>query len=215
MHNKWIWLGCLILLAYLSPYVIYGEDVHIRVHDNMDSNIVWYKVLAESGSIFTLTDVQLPYAIDGLPRSALPSAFDAALWLYVLFEPITAYTISQTIMRFAAFFGMYLLLTRFVVKKETTPWITVGISLAFAMLPYWPSGVLSIAGMPLALYVFLMIRKYRTNAPKHTWVLLLLIPFFANFVLSFVFFLAVIGALWLIDRIRYKEWNWTFLPHWQ
>lgn len=83
------------------------------------------------------------------------------------------------------------------------------------MLPYWPSGVLSIAGMPLALYVFLMIRKYRTNAPKHTWVLLLLIPFFANFVLSFVFFLAVIGALWLIDRIRYKEWNWTFLPHWQ
>lgn len=121
MHNKWIWLGCLILLAYLSPYVIYGEDVHIRVHDNMDSNIVWYKVLAESGSIFTLTDVQLPYAIDGLPRSALPSAFDAALWLYVLFEPITAYTISQTIMRFAAFFGMYLLLTRFVVKKRQHP----------------------------------------------------------------------------------------------
>ncbi|MGX8792864.1 DUF6044 family protein [Oceanobacillus sp. M60] len=210
MHNKWIWVGCLVLLAYLSPYVIYGEDVHIRVHDNMDSNIVWYKVLAESGSIFTLTDVPLPYAIDGLPRSALPSAFDAALWLYVLFEPITAYTISQTIMRFAAFFGMYLLLTRFIVKKETTPWITVGVSLAFAMLPYWPSGVLSIAGMPLALYVFLMIRKYRTEAPKHTWILLCLIPFFANFVLSFVFFLAVIGLLWLIDWIRNKKWNGAF-----
>ncbi|GIO24709.1 DUF6044 family protein [Oceanobacillus sp. J11TS1] len=210
MHNKWIWAGCLILLAYLSPYVIYGEDVHIRIHDNMDSNIVWYKVLAESGQIFSLKDVPLPYAIDGLPRSALPSAFDAALWLYVLFEPITAYTISQTIMRLAALFGMYLLLTRFVVKKETTPWITVGVSLAFAMLPYWPSGVLSIAGMPLALYVFLMIRQYRTKAPKHTWVLLCLIPFFANFVLSFVFFLAVIGVLWLIDRIRYKQWNWTF-----
>lgn len=210
MHNKWVWVGCLVILAYLSPYVIYGENVHIRVHDNMDSNMVWYKVLAESGPIFSFTDVQLPYAIDGLPRSALPSAFDAALWLYVLFEPITAYTISQSLMRFAAFFGMYLLLTRFIVKKETTPWITVGVSLAFAMLPYWPSGALSIAGMPLALYVFLMIRKYRTHAPKHTWILLCLIPFFANFVLSFVFFLAVIGVLWLIDRFRYKEWNGPF-----
>ncbi|MFD1067771.1 DUF6044 family protein [Oceanobacillus locisalsi] len=210
MHNKWIWVGCLVLLAYLSPYVIYGEDVHIRVHDNMDSNVVWYKLLAESGSIFTLTDVALPYTIDGLPRSTLPSAFDAALWLYVLFEPITAYTISQGLMRFAAFFGMYLLLTRFVVKKETTPWITVGVSLAFAMLPYWPSGVLSIAGIPLALYVFLTIRKYRTKAPKHAWILLCLIPFFANFVLSYVFFLAIIGLLWLIDWIRTKNWNGAF-----
>ncbi|GAB2554394.1 DUF6044 family protein [Gracilibacillus alcaliphilus] len=210
MRNKWIWIGCLVLLAYLSPYVIYGEATHIRVHDNLDSNIVWYKVLAESGNIFTLHDVQLPYAINGLPRSALPSAFDAVVWLYVLFEPMTAYTISQTIMRFAAFFGMYLLLTRFVLKEETSPWIKVGVPLTFAMLPYWPSGALSIAGLPLALYAFLLIRKYQKAAPKHAWVLLGLIPFFSNFILTFVFFLALMGVLWLIDRIRYRQWNWPF-----
>ncbi|MFS0750938.1 DUF6044 family protein [Oceanobacillus sp. 1P07AA] len=210
IQHKWLWLGVLIILAYLSPYFINGENTHLRIHDNMDSNVVWYKVLAESGKIFTLQDVMLPYAIDGLPRSALPSPFDAVVWLYVLFEPITAYTISQTIMRLAAYFGMYLLLTRFVLAKDTTPWITVGVSLAFAMLPYWPSGALSIAGIPLALYVFLTIRKYKSEAPKHAWVFLVIIPFFSNFILSFVFFVGLMGVLWLVDYIRQKEWNWSF-----
>ncbi|WP_066190222.1 MULTISPECIES: DUF6044 family protein [Gracilibacillus] len=210
MKAKWIWIGCLVILAYLSPYLIFGEATHIRVHDNMDSNIVWYKVLAESGHIFTLQDIQLPYAVNGLPRSALPSAFDAVVWLYVLFEPMAAYTISETVMRFAAFFGMYLLLTRFILKEETSPWIKVGVPLAFALLPYWPSGALSIAGIPLALYGFLMIRKYRKQAPRHVWLLLFLIPFFSNFILSFVFFLAIMGIWWFVDRIRFGNWNWAF-----
>src|SRR5699024_1087401 len=101
---KFIWIACLVIFAYLLPYYILGEDTHIRVHDNLDSNIVWYKMLSESGQIFTWKDTLLPNAINGLPRSALPSPFDAVVWLYVLFEPMTAYTISQTIMRFTAFF---------------------------------------------------------------------------------------------------------------
>ncbi|UJL45467.1 hypothetical protein KFZ58_13785 [Virgibacillus sp. NKC19-16] len=208
--NKFIWIACLILIAYLLPYYILGEDTHIRVHDNLDSNIVWYKLLAESGQIFTLSDTTLPQVINGLPRSALPSAFDAVVWLYVLFEPMTAYTISQTIMRFAAFFGMYLLLSRHVFREAKSPWITVGASLAFAMLPYWPSGALSIAGIPLALHLFLTIRKFGWKTPKYNWILLLVIPFFSNFILSFVFFLALMGLFWLIDWIRFKKSNWPF-----
>ncbi|WP_100010289.1 DUF6044 family protein [Lentibacillus sediminis] len=240
---KYIWIAGLILIAYLLPYYILGEDTHIRVHDNMDSNIVWYKVLAESGQIFTLTDSTLPYAIDGLPRSALPTPFDAVVWLYVLFEPMTAYTISQTIMRFGAFIGMYLLLKRHVfaggpgrgfqekderledsllsgesrLEREkyglsgyVPDWIPAGAALTFAMLPYWPSGVWSIAGIPLALHFFLTIRKYGWATPKYNWVILLLIPFFSNFILSFVFFVALMGLLWLIDWIRSQRINWPF-----
>lgn len=203
-------LACLIIIAYLLPYYILGVDTHIRVHDNLDSNIVWYKMLSESGHIFTLTDTMLPNVINGLPRSALPSSFDAVVWLYVLFEPMTAYTISQTIMRFVAFFGMYLLLTRFVFKEKQSEWITVGASLAFAMLPYWPSGALSIAGIPLALYLFLTIREKGWKTKAFIWIALMLIPFLSNFVLSFVFFLGLLGVLWLIDWVRLKKPNWPF-----
>ncbi|MDQ7864735.1 DUF6044 family protein [Peribacillus frigoritolerans] len=33
-------------------------------------------------------------------------------------------------------------------------WIRVGTSLAFALTPFWPSGMLSTLGMPLALWAF-------------------------------------------------------------
>ncbi|GGB37805.1 putative membrane protein YkoS [Lentibacillus populi] len=208
--HKYPLIACLVILAYLMPYYVLGEDTHIRVHDNLDSNIVWYKLLADSGHIFTLKDVALPNVINGLPRSTLPSGLDAMVWLYVLFKPITAYIIGQTIMRFVAFFGMYLLLKKNLLKSEHKPLITAGAALGFALLPYWPSGLLSIAGLPLALHIFLTIRSQGKTAPKYYWITLFLIPFFSNFVLTFVFFLSLMGLFWLIDWIRKKRINWPF-----
>jgi hypothetical protein len=209
-HNIFIGVALFILILYLMPYFVLGEDTHIREHDNLDSNIVWYKLLSESGQIFTLTDTMLPNVINGLPRSALASGLDAMVWLYVLFEPMTAYTIGQTIMRFAAFFGMYLLLKRHIVRENKYHVIVVGASLAFAMLPFWPSGMLSIAGLPLALHIFLTIKKRGRETPWYYWLTLLLIPFLSNFILTFVFFLAIMGVVWLVDWIRMKRADWVF-----
>src|SRR5690625_1337221 len=138
-NHKLIILACMVILAYLMPYYVLGENTHIRVHDNLDSNIVWYKMLAESGMIFAAPDATLPNVINGLPRSALPSAFDGMAWLYVLFSPFTAYTINQTMMRFVAFFGMYILLKKNILRGEKASMISVGVALAFALLPFWPS----------------------------------------------------------------------------
>src|SRR5690625_3303 len=209
-NHKLIILACVVILAYLMPYYVLGENTHIRVHDNLDSNIVWYKMLAESGMIFAAPDATLPNVINGLPRSALPSAFDGMVWLYVLFSPFTAYTINQTLMRFVAFFGMYILLKRNILLGEKAPVISVGVALAFALLPFWPSGALSFAGMPLALHIFLTIRKQGKATPKLYWLLLGFIPFFSNFILTFIFFLGAIGLLWLVDWIRLKQFNAPF-----
>ncbi|ALX50278.1 DUF6044 family protein [Lentibacillus amyloliquefaciens] len=202
-NYKHILIACLIIIVYLSPYFILGEDTHIRHHDNLDSNIVWYKLLAESGQFFSMTE--LPNVINGLPRSTLATPFDFMVWLYVLFEPMTAYTIGQTIMRFAGFFGMYLLLRRFIGSK----WIITGVALTFALLPFWPSGWLSIAGLPLALYLFLSIRDRGWQTPWYHWLTLMLIPFFSSFILTFVFFLGLMGVLWLVDWVRLKQSNWA------
>ncbi|MCP3031631.1 DUF6044 family protein [Halobacillus sp. A1] len=207
IRHKWILLACSILIVYLLPYYILGENTHIRVHDNMDSNIVWYQLLAESGQIFAGPGETLPNVINGLPRSALPSALDAVVWLYVWFEPFTAYTISQTIMRFTALFGMYILLNRFLISGRSSSWISAGSALAFAMLPFWPSGVLTIAGLPLAFYLFLTIRKQGRNTPWYYWLILSLIPFLSNFILTFIFFLGIMGVLWLFDWLRSKQFN--------
>src|SRR5699024_2152612 len=209
-NHKLIVLACVVILAYLMPYYVLGENTHIRVHDNLDSNIVWYKMLTESGMIFAAPDAALPNVINGLPRSALPSAFDGVVWLYVLFSPFTAYTINQTMMRFVAFFGMYILLKKNILRGEKAPVISVGVALAFALLPFWQSGALSFAGMPLALHIFLTIRKQGKATSKLYWLLLAIIPFFSNFILTFIFFLGAIGLLWLVDWIRLKQFNAPF-----
>lgn len=210
LKNKFILIACLIITCYLLPYYLLGGDTHIRVHDNLDSNIVWYKLLAESGNIFAMPYTEFQNVINGLPRSSLPSGLDAMVWLYVLFGPFPAYVINQTIMRFVAFFGMYLLLKKTVLSRIESSWIWVGVALGFSLLPYWPSGELSIAGLPLALHIFLTIRKQGQQTPKPYWVILFLFPFLSSFILTFVFFLTLIGILWLIDWVRTKQFNLPF-----
>ncbi|MBP2256742.1 DUF6044 family protein [Virgibacillus alimentarius] len=207
--HKLFYIAFLIIIAYLLPYYILEENTHIRVHDNLDSNIVWYKMLAESGAIFSSPNATLPNVINGLPRSALASGLDANVWLYVLFSPFTAYTINQTFMRFVAYIGMYILLRKNILNEKSA-FITTGVALGYALLPYWPSGSLSIAGLPLALHIFLTIRKQGKHTPKLYWVLLFLFPFYSSFILSFIFFLGLIGLLWLIDWFRSRKFNPAF-----
>ncbi|MFG6120688.1 DUF6044 family protein [Thalassobacillus sp. B23F22_16] len=212
--HKLLVIASLILAAYLLPYYLLGEDSHIRVHDNLDSNIVWFKLVVENNLIFASPNEMLPSIINGLPRSALPSGLDAMVWLYALFEPFTAYTLNQTIMRVVALFGMYFLLAYYF-EKQTGTWTNyqlpiTGAALTFALLPYWPSGALSMAGMPLALLAFMKIRDFGRHAKKRYWLMLVLIPFHANFILAFSFFISIIGVIWLVDWIRYKQLNWPF-----
>jgi hypothetical protein len=91
--------------------ILLGENAHIRVHDNLDSNIAWYKVLARSGEITGPLSATIPQVNNGrLPRNALGSEFTGIVWLHALFPKVTAYALSQTIMRIVALIGMYLLL---------------------------------------------------------------------------------------------------------
>jgi hypothetical protein len=208
-ENIYILLALLIISVYLSPLFILGEDAHIRVHDNLDSNIAWYKVLARSGELFGGFNATIPQIINGLPRNAFGSEFSGIVWLYALFPTMVAYGISQAITRFVAFLGMYILLRDHFLVESKDSLIRVGVALAFSLTPFWPSGMLSTLGMPLALWSFLNIRK-----GIKTWkniLVLTLLPFYSSIVLGFFFFLTAIGFLWVRDLLKKKSWNLRFL----
>ncbi|MBM7645448.1 hypothetical protein JOD45_001659 [Scopulibacillus daqui] len=201
-------IGIMLLLLYLSPYVILGEDAHIRVHDNLDSNVAWYKVLADSGKLFGGVHEKIPNIMNGLSRNSLEPDFNILVLLYFIFKPFTAYVMNEFLMRFLAFFGMYLLLKRHFIKEDKYLIIVAGTALAFAVLPFWPSGGGSIAGLPLALYAFLNIRNRQGS--KIDWLIVILLPFYASFVLSFAFFLACMGVFGLIDWIKTRRFHYSF-----
>ncbi|MDP4083133.1 MAG: DUF6044 family protein [Bacillota bacterium] len=202
-------LAFLILAAYLAPLFILQENAHIRVHDNLDSNLAWYKVLAKSGKIFGSTSAIIPQIINGLPRNAFGTEFSGIVWLYALFPIMTAYAISQALTRVVAFFGMYLLLKTHLLNDKKWEFYQIGVSLAFSLTPFWPSGMLSTLGMPLALFAFLTIRNGK-GALKD-YLVLTLLPFYSSFVLGFFFFLSGMGVFWLWDCVKGKGWNVRFL----
>jgi hypothetical protein len=208
-ERKLIIFALLILAVYLAPLFILQENAHIRVHDNLDSNIAWYKVLARSGQMLGPVQGIIPHIINGLPRNALGTEYSGIVWLYVLFPTMIAYGISQAITRIVAFFGMYLLLKKHLLTGSKWSFYQVVAALAFAITPFWPSGMLSTLGMPLALWAFLNIRKGEDIGKS--FLTLSLLPFYSSFVLGFFFFLSALGVYWLTEVIRGKGWNLRFL----
>lgn len=206
-ESRWAMICVLLILAYLSPYLILGEQSHIRVHDNLDSNVAVFKVIAEDpGMFWSMKPVQ--NMMNGLPRASLPSEFNLfPILIFFLKDTFTAYVLTRFIIHLAAFAGMLLLLRNHIVK-ESEPAIRYGVALCFSLIPFWPTGGLSIAGLPLVLNSFLNIRSGRSGWPD--WVILALVPFYSFFLLSYMFLIPMLWALWLFDCVRAKKINTKF-----
>lgn len=212
LNNKsiLITIALLTIAIYLSPLFIYGESLHMVVYDNLDSNVVWFKILAESGKIFADSMDIIPNMMNGLPRLSYGNEFNLILWFYYFLEPFHAYMLNEIIMHFFAFFSMYMLLSHYIIDKKTNYYylIITTVSLLFALLPFWPSGGLSIVAQPLVLYAFLNI-YYRTDT-KYDWLILILIPFYSSFVFSFFFFLFFVGLFFIYHTLNSKQIHWKF-----
>jgi hypothetical protein len=207
-ERKLLIIAFIILAVYLSPLFILQENAHIRVHDNLDSNIAWYKVLSRSGEMFGGLHAVIPQIINGLPRNAFGTEFSGIVWLYALFPTMMAYAISQAITRVVAFLGMYLLLKHHFLQEDKWRFFQIGTALAFSLTPFWPSGMLSTLGMPMALWAFLNIRN--KEGSWKSYLVLTFLPFYSSIVLGFFFFLSAMGLFWLSDVIRGKGWNVRF-----
>jgi hypothetical protein len=208
-ERRLIIIALAVLAIYLSPLFILQENAHIRVHDNLDSNLAWYRVLAKSGKMFGPINGIIPQIINGLPRNAFGTEYSIIVWLYALFPTMVAYGLSQALTRVFAFFGMYLLLKKHFLRDERWMFLQIATSLAFALTPVWPSGMLSTLGMPLALWAFLNIREGQGSWKEYA--VLTFLPLYASIVLGFFFFLSAMAILWLWDVGKEKGLNLRFL----
>lgn len=205
--HKYIWISLLIILIYVAPLFILGEDAHMLIHDNLDSNVTWYKILYESGNMFGELDSIIPNIGYGVPRNGYGSELSVLRLMYYLLSPYYVYAVNQVLIRLVAFSGMYLFLKKYIVKDNKM--IQCGVALCFSLLPFWPSAGISIASQPLALYCFLNIKR-REDKWKE-WLILALIPFYSSFILSGVFFLCMIGIIWIYDSIKNRKINFRFM----
>ncbi|WP_426273798.1 DUF6044 family protein [Exiguobacterium sp. R-17] len=203
-----ILFGILAACLYVLPMILLGEQAHVRIHDNLDSNIVWYKTLIDTNTLFTGLHATVPDLLNGVvSRNAFVSSFTGIVWLYQWFPPYSAYVISQVLVRIFAFLGMYLLLRdhgKTIIPRPYALWIAI----LFSWTPFWPSGMLSTLGMPLLLWAYWNI--WKGVRKKKNVLVLLLIPFYSSFVLGIVFFLAALGIYHFIKEIRGRQFHGRF-----
>ncbi len=198
-----------IVLSHVAPYYIFGTNSLIGIHDTFDSNLIWYKVLADSGMVFAPSDAIVPGFMDGLPRISFGSEFYILYWLIAVFGLLWGFIINNTVMHIVGFTGMYLLLKTHFLKEEKYHIICLGVAICFAILPFYPPSGLSASGIPLALYAFLNFRQNQSSWKD--WLLIIIIPFYSSIVYSFFFFLTAIGLLWFTDFVRDRNLHQKFL----
>ena len=195
-----------ILTLYLLPPLLLGDNTYVVIHDNLDSGFLAPKLLLDSSTVFASSDTIVPQI--NMPRVVLGSEFSLWVLLYSLLPPLYAYLTGLTIAHIIGFMGMYLLLKRHFIPEPENEYIAILVSLCFALLPYLPMTGISVAGQPLALFAFLNFRKREQTI--RDWLILLGIPFFSSFILSFFFFLTMVGFIWLHDLIKKRDANPKF-----
>ncbi len=198
-----------ILLVYLSPYLIWGQDCFIRISDNLDSNVPWNVIMANNIHRLGWNYDTVTQVMNGVPKAVLGSQFNFIPILYLLFPPFSAYVINLFLIHFAAFFGMLLLLKRINPPSTNTYLLIIyGTALCFALLDFWPSGGLSVAGQPLLLYAFLNFKE--KTASFWDYIIIILFPFYSSLVLTGAFIVIVLTVWGVLDSIRTIRNNFQF-----
>ncbi len=207
--NKLVYISLAVIVLYLLPFLFLWQNSPILVHDTLEAWFPNVKVLSETETTFSSLDATIPSVMNGLPRNVLVSEFNFFVWGQTIFDLFTLYIVNLALMHVIAFVGMYFLLKVHFLKDPKHHAIAVGAALCFALLPFNPFRVLGIAAMPLVLYAFLNLKN--KSATKKDWVIILLYPFFSSFFHVGIFFLSILGLLWLYDFYKTKKPNWFFL----
>lgn len=197
-----------IIFLYYLPYLYFGEDSKISIHDNLDSNLSWVKILLDRGDLLSLPNLIIDNVFNGISRSSLYGTYDLSLIWFKLFGMYYGYIANKIIMSFVGYIGMYLLLENHILPKNNSNIINVGVSLCFALLPHW-SFTLSVCGLPLAFYAFLNIRNY--NNSYKNWLIIFLFPWYSSLVLSGIFFIALLSLVFVHDFIKSIKVNLQYI----
>lgn len=210
--KRYLTIAIVALCVSVLPYFILGENSHMRTHDNLDGNVVMYKILTESGKVFSSNDTIIPNMMNGLPRSVYPSELSVVALLYYLFGVFYGYVANQILVRVIAFIGMYLFLKNHVfrTRHDDNSHITILAALCFSLVPFFPNAGVSISGVPLIGNAFLNIAEQYKITIKDIAVIIIF-PFMSSLVLSGIFIIIILGVVGLAYMIKQKRINYGIL----
>jgi hypothetical protein len=161
---------CLFYLPWFFPF---GRLVPI--HDNLDGEVVVNYII---GQTLLGSDISRSLALNGaLPAWSLSRLMQPLAFLYSLFDAWVAYALTDIIVRSVALVGFYLLACRIGLR----PFSAVLIGIAFATSISYTIFLLSVAGIPLILWLLLK----ASESKDYQLTLIFIVIFFIGTNISF------------------------------
>lgn len=145
-------VGSIISILLMLPYLILGTDSIIIYHDQLDGELINYILRAKY--FFSGTRIY-PELLNGLPDTGAVTPAPLFILLYKVFQPFTAFLLTQWIISFIGFLGMYLLLQALTGQH----FVPLFVACIFMLLPFYPVYGFCIPGQPLML--FCIIKLYQ------------------------------------------------------
>ena len=151
--TKLIVFGALFMM--ILPFILFGENNYITVHDNLDQFPPFWSIAKKVG-LFSF-DVSTG-VMDNTPAVYFGwGGFTIQNFAYYLLPAYVAYVLIYLISLLVGFFSMYKLQCILFGKEHRE--ILLFTSLLFAILPVIPAWSISVASIPLACIVFYNIYK--------------------------------------------------------
>lgn len=155
--TKLIVFGALFMM--ILPFILFGENNYITVHDNLDQFPPFWSIAKKVG-LFSF-DVSTG-VMDNTPAVYFGwGGFTIQNFAYYLLPAYVAYVLTYLISLLVGFFSMYKLQCILFGKEHRE--ILLFTSLLFAILPVIPAWSISVASIPLACIVFYHIYKGGSN----------------------------------------------------
>jgi hypothetical protein len=193
----------LLICCYCIPYTLLWENASLTINDSLDSNMVWFKVLLDTGQVWATNNEPVQLFMNGVPRSSFSSEFNFTLLWFWLFGPIGAYNLERWLFALIGFFGMFSLLSKFIIPGNKNHLIQAGVAITFSLYPNWPWAGLSIPGLPFVLYAFLNLRA--GDRSRANWIIIAIYSFYSSLVTTGVFFGGLIVVIFISDLFRKRK----------
>ena len=209
-YNFFKFLPLILIFCYFLPFFIFGENSKIRIHDNLDSNLVWVKLLLEKTSFFPAPNTIFNNVMDGISLSSLYPYYNLPVLFFSIFGMYWGYIFNRLLMSILAYIGMfYLLDNHFLKSKYRCNEISSIVALLFSVLPFW-SFDLSVSGLPLLLFSIINLKKDSSNIFLNYFILVLY-GFYSSFILVGFFIIIILLISGFIDFLRLKKLNKQFI----
>jgi hypothetical protein len=207
--NRWAVYGFLLgLLSIILIHFINGENNIIKIYDNLDSEITTRLLPIRNGNLFTIdNDEMVPQMGIGFKRNSLnASAHSFDSLLFYLFPPIYAYLVNFALANLIAFFGMYLLFSRYLLRSlaNENKLISAILAFSYTLLPTYTIYGIAVMGAPLLAYCVLNVLYGRHRI--WSWAYIVFYPFYSSLVLAghVVVGVLFVTGLWLFFRKEKK-----------